>query len=217
MSRDRWRSELRIRDQHPEHRVRDAPLEAAQIRWLLPRLGTWAGFGGLLAGTAIPILLRNLHVPPQTLMWASGIPWLIAGWLVRSDYASRAPAKRRQSSNGQQGHLQQLFTIPLVRWMTIGSAGITWTGLLLQYESRVALQATSWEPQKITLVMCVLLAVSNVGGIATQALVTTPVLEHFGVGLALAILPAALWGWWALTRPGARSLFRSEMAAGRSP
>jgi HEAT repeat protein len=41
--------------------------------------------------------------------------------------------------------------------------------------------------------MCVLLAVSNVGGIATQALVTTPVLEHFGVGLALAILPAALW------------------------
>ena len=30
-------------------------------------------------------------------------------------------------------------------------------------------------------------------GIATQALVTTPVLEHFGVGLALAILPAALW------------------------
>lgn len=170
-----------------------APLEAAQIRWLLPRLGTWAGFGGLLAGTAIPILLRNLHVPPQTLMWASGVSWLIAGWLVRSDYASRAPAKRRQSSNGQQGHLQQLFSIPLVRWMTIGSAGITWTGLLLQYESRVALQATSWEPQKITLVMCVLLAVSNVGGIATQALVTTPVLEHFGVGLALAILPAALW------------------------
>ena len=40
--------------------------------------------------------------------------------------------------------------------------------------------------------MCVLLAVSNVGGIAT-VLVTTPVLEHFGVGLGLAILPAALW------------------------
>lgn len=169
-----------------------APLEAAQIRWLLPRLGTWAGLGGLIAGTAIPVLLRNLHVPPHTLMWASGLAWLIAGWLVRSDYASRAPAKRRQST-GQQSHLQQLFSLPLVRWMTIASAGITWTGLLLQYESRVALQATAWESQKITLVMCILLAVSNVGGIATQALVTTPVLEHFGVGLALAILPAALW------------------------
>ncbi len=169
-----------------------APLEAAQIRWLLPRLGTWAGFGGLLAGTIVPILLRNLHVPPQALMWTSGLSWLIAGWLVRSDYASRAPAKRRQSNN-QQNHFQQLFSIPLVRWMTIGSAGITWTGLLLQYESRVALQATDWPSQQITLVMCVLLALSNVGGIATQGLVTTPVLEHFGVGLALAILPAALW------------------------
>lgn len=168
-----------------------APLEAAQIRWLLPRLGTWAGFGGLLAGTAIPVLLSSLHVPPQTLMWASGLSWLIAGWLVRADYASRAPAKRRQSS--QQSHLQQLFSIPLVRWMTIASAGITWTGLLLQYESRVALRGTSWDSQKITLIMCILLAISNVGGIATQALVTTPVLEHFGVGLALAILPAALW------------------------
>jgi len=169
-----------------------APLEAAQIRWLLPRLGTWAGLGGLIAGTAIPLLLRNLRIPPQILIWASGVAWVLAGWLVRSDYASRAPAKRRQSGS-QQSHLQQLFSLPLVRWMTVGSAGITWTGLLLQYESRVALQATLWEPQKITLIMCILLAISNVGGIATQALVTTPVLEHFGVGLALAILPAALW------------------------
>ena len=170
-----------------------APLEAAQIRWLLPRLGTWAGLGGLLAGTLIPLLLRNLHVKPQVLMWASGLFWLAAGFLVRSDYAARTPAKRRQSSANQQSNLKSLFAIPLVRWMTLGSAGIIWTGLLLQYESRVSLQQTAWEPQTITLVMCVLLAVSNVGGIATQVLVTTPVLEHFGVGLGLAILPAALW------------------------
>ncbi|HNN95249.1 MAG TPA: cyclic nucleotide-binding domain-containing protein [Pseudomonadota bacterium] len=170
-----------------------APLEAAQIRWLLPRLGTWAGVGGLLAGTIIPVLLRNLHVKPQFLMWASGLFWLAAGFLVRTDYAARTPAKRRQSSSTQQSNLKNLFTIPLVRWMTLGSAGIIWTGLLLQYESRVSLQQTAWEPQTITLVMCVLLAVSNVGGIATQVLVTTPVLEHFGVGLGLAILPAALW------------------------
>ena len=165
-----------------------APLEAAQIRWLLPRLGTYAGLGGLLAGSAITLVLRQPS-KPEHLIWVSGVAWLIAGMLVRTDYAARVPAKRR--GTGQQSHFRQLFSIPLVRWMTIGTAGIVWTGLLLQYETRVAMKS-AWAPSQIAFVMCIVLAVSSVGGIATQALLTTPVLERWGVGLALAILPALL-------------------------
>ena len=165
-----------------------APLEAAQIRWLLPRLGTYAGLGGLLAGSAITLVLRQPS-KPEHLIWVSGVAWLIAGMLVRTDYAARVPAKRRGAA--QQSHFRQLFSIPLVRWMTIGTAGIVWTGLLLQYETRVAMKS-AWAPSQIAFVMCIVLAVSSVGGIATQALLTTPVLERWGVGLALAILPALL-------------------------
>jgi hypothetical protein len=171
-----------------------APLEAAQIRWLLPRLGTYAGLGGLLAGTAITVVLRQAS-KPEHLIWVSGIAWLAAGMLVRIDYAARAPAKRRGAT--QQSRLRHLFAIPLVRWMTIGTAGIVWTGLLLQYETRVAMQS-AWEPSQIAFVMSIVLAVSSVAGIATQALLTTPVLERWGVGLAMAILPALLMSCMAV-------------------
>ena len=167
-----------------------APLEASQIRWLLPRLGTYAGLGGLVAGTALQIALRRL-AHPQILVWCSAAAWFIASMLVRSDYAARAPAKRRGGGAGQQSHLRQLFSIPLVRWMTVGSAGIIWTGLLLQYETRVALQA-AFQPATIASVTGILLAFSSVSGIAVQAMVTTPVLDRWGVGLALAILPMSL-------------------------
>src|SRR5215217_5317392 len=56
VSRDRLRSELRIRDQHPEHRVRDAPLEAAHrlparlaLRQLLPMIRPAARIAASLA------------------------------------------------------------------------------------------------------------------------------------------------------------------------
>ena len=165
-----------------------APLEASQIRWLLPRLGSWAGAGGLVAGLGITAVFRSLSAP-QVLIWVSGAAWLIAAMLVRKDYAPRQQSRRRGTS--QQSHLRQLFAIPLVRWMLIGTAGIIWTGLLLQYESRVAMQS-AWQPSQITQVMSILLALSSISGIFTQALVTTPVLERWGVGLALAILPASL-------------------------
>ncbi|MFO0575948.1 MAG: cyclic nucleotide-binding domain-containing protein [Polyangia bacterium] len=166
-----------------------APLEASQIRWLLPRLGTWSGIGGLLAGSVVPIILRKVN-HPQWLLWLSAVAWFLAAVLVRTDYAARAPAKRR-SGSGQESNLQQLVTIPLVRWMVIGTAGIIWTGLLIQYETRVALRS-AWDPGRIALVMSILLATTSVGGIATQAWVTTPVLDRWGVGLALAILPISV-------------------------
>src|SRR5215218_1443605 len=56
VSRDRLRSELRIRDQHPEHRVRDAPLEAAHrlparlaLRQLFPMIRSAARIAASLA------------------------------------------------------------------------------------------------------------------------------------------------------------------------
>lgn len=172
-----------------------APLEASQIRWLLPRLGTWSGVGGLLAGSVVPVILRNVN-HPQWLLWLSALAWFGAALLVRTDYAARAPAKRRGGS-GQESNLRQLVTIPLVRWMVIGTAGIIWTGLLIQYEYKAALGSV-WNSTRITLVMSILLATTSIGGIATQAWVTTPVLDRWGVGLALAILPISVGSCLAL-------------------
>ena len=167
-----------------------APLEAAQIRWLLPRLGAWGSIGGLIAGTVVPIALKYLKMRSHWLIWISALAWLLASVLVRMDYAARAPAKRRSSLN-QQSHLRQIFTVPLVRWMILGTAGIIWTGALVQYESNAAMK-DAWPQETINSITSVLLAVASIGGFATQTLVTTPVLERWGVGLALAILPATI-------------------------
>ena len=75
--------------------------------------------------------------------------------------------------------------------MILGTAGIIWTGALVQYESNAAMK-DAWPQETINSVTSVLLAVASIGGFATQTLVTTPVLERWGVGLALAILPATI-------------------------
>lgn len=167
-----------------------APLEAAQIRWLLPRLGAWGSIGGLIAGAIIPLTLNTLKLKSHWLIWGSALAWLWASLLVRMDYAARAPAKRRSGLN-QQSHLRQIFTVPLVRWMILGTAGIIWTGALVQYESNAAMK-DAWPQETINSITSVLLAVASIGGFATQTLLTTPVLERWGVGLALAILPASI-------------------------
>lgn len=167
-----------------------APLEAAQIRWLLPRLGAWGSIGGLIAGALIPIALNTLNLKSHWLIWVSALSWFWASLLVRMDYAARAPAKRRSGLN-QQNHMRQIFTVPLVRWMILGTAGIIWTGALVQYESSAAMK-DAWPQETINSITSVMLAVASIGGFATQTLLTTPVLERWGVGLALAILPASI-------------------------
>ena len=147
-----------------------APLEAAQIRWLLPRLGAWGSIGGLVAGTLIPITLKFVKLKSHWLIWVSALAWLVASALVRMDYAARAPAKRRSTVN-QQSHLRQIFTVPLVRWMILGTAGIIWTGALVQYESNAAMQ-DAWPQETINSITSVMLAVASIGGFATQTLVT---------------------------------------------
>ena len=61
----------------------------------------------------------------------------------------------------------------------------------VQYESNAAMK-DAWPQETINSITSVLLAVASIGGFATQTLVTTPVLERWGVGLALAILPATI-------------------------
>lgn len=160
-----------------------APLDAAQIRRLMPRLGTWAGVGGLLAGAVIPLWLRRMH-HPQALVILSALAWGAAALLVRGGHVLRAPTRGRHEAAG----LRQIWRLPLFRWMAVGTGGILWMGLLVQYETRVALQQ-QLSPSAIAQTMGGLMAVTSVTGIAVQGLLTTPILERWGVGLALAVLP----------------------------
>jgi hypothetical protein len=122
----------------------------------------------LSLGRSFPSRLKYLKMSSHWLIWISALAWLLASVLVRMDYAARAPAKRRSSVN-QQSHLRQIFTVPLVRWMILGTAGIIWTGALVQYESNAAMK-DAWPQETINSVTSVLLAVASIGGFATQTL-----------------------------------------------
>jgi hypothetical protein len=161
-----------------------APLDSGGLRKVMPRLGAWAGVGGLCAGLVIPIALRK--APPQYLLPVSALVWLAAAFLV--DPKHTPISKRARPRPQLRG---TLFSLPLVRWMAVSAAGAAWLGLLIQFQNRVALQHTL-KPAEIASFMAVLLAVSSITGIAVQAFVATPVLEKWGVGVALAILPIAL-------------------------
>jgi hypothetical protein len=166
-----------------------APLDAAGLRRVLPRLGAWAGVGGLCAGILIPAV----NMPPQNLLPLSAIAWLLAAVLV---VTTHVPLHRA----GRRTHMTGLGRLPLVRWMALSAAGSAWLTLLIQFNNRMALQH-SLSPSRIASFMAVLLAISSVVGIAVQALAATWVLERWGVSVALAILPLALLAllgsyWW---------------------
>ena len=165
-----------------------APLDSAGLRTLMPRLGAWAGLGGLL----IPAVLRRLPLP-QLLIWVSAAVWLVAVFLVDSTHAPKSRRARMRVMTSRE-----LVQFPLARWMALATGGAMWLGLAVQYQTRVALQSTLSSTQ-IAQTMGLLLAIASVGGIAVQAFVTRPVLERWGVSVALAVLPmivAALLGMY---------------------
>lgn len=162
-----------------------APLQPSQMRRILPRLGIYSGAGGLLPMFLMPLMRRV--GPPQLLVWVAAAAWLLAAFLVRTDYAPRT----RRSGRAAPAGLAQVLRLPLTRWMVLGTAGIIWMGLALQFKLReIMLERMS--PATIAQTMAILLAISSVIGIAVQAGLTTRILERWGVGLALAILPLAV-------------------------
>lgn len=161
-----------------------APLDAAGLRTVLPRLGAYAGLGGLVAGGLVPLVLRRGAVLPQALLPIGALVWILAALLVRSDHVPEARPRRRDVALGSAP-----WRLPLVRWLVLSTAGASWLALLIQFQNRVALQHTL-PPAEITSFMAALLAISSVLGVGVQALFTGRVLERWGVGVALGILPA---------------------------
>ncbi|MCS6915035.1 MAG: cyclic nucleotide-binding domain-containing protein [Myxococcales bacterium] len=162
-----------------------APMEASVIRRLLPRLGVWAGAGGLLAGGLIPLVQQQTG-SPQGLIPLSAGGWFLAALLVQGRHRPDCRRAYRRVVG-----LRQVLRLPLLRWLAVGACGIIWMGLLLQYETRVALQQHLTPPQ-IAHAMGFILASTSMVGIFVQGLLTTPILERWGVGLALAILPLSV-------------------------
>lgn len=177
-----------------------APLDSNGLRTVLPRLGAYAGLGGLVAGATVPLVLRRGAVVPQSLLPVAAFAWMLAALLVRSDHVAQTKAGRaRVGLNGAP------WRLPLVRWLVLSTAGASWLALLIQFQNRVALQH-ALPPAQITSFMAQLLAVSSVLGVGVQALLTGRVLERWGVGVALGILPALalfLMGayWWVPVLP----------------
>lgn len=164
-----------------------APLGAQEARRLLPRLGTWAGVGGLCAGGVVPLLAS---AGPAALVGLSAGLWLGAAGLVRP---GPTPALLRGRRALRAGGLRQLWTVPLLRWLVLATVLLIWTGLLVQLQTRLTLQRTQ-APAQIAQTMGLLLALASVAGIFAQGVIATPVLERWGVGPALGILPAAVAG-----------------------
>ncbi len=72
-----------------------APLEPSRLRTVLPRLGVYAGLGGLAGSLAIRAVLA--FAPPQALLALATVAWLAAALLVRADpsTANRRAHRRR--------------------------------------------------------------------------------------------------------------------------
>lgn len=163
-----------------------APIDPAGARRLLPRLNAYASVGAVLAGLALPIALRG--ATPQALLVPAAALWLAALPLVRTLATPPVPRSRRART---AAGLAELARRPLARWMAIGTAGVLWMALAVQFETRVALQA-NLDAAGIAGAMGRLLAVAAVAGLATQVLLTRPLLERWGIGAALAALPVSL-------------------------
>src|SRR5262249_8455071 len=150
--------------------------------------GTFGGLGGLCAGALVPLVLRVAH-HPQVLIFLSALAFAAAATLVRS---AHVPAESRvRSRRAPAAGMGQALRAPLLRWLALASACLLWSGLLVQYETRVVLQRT-FSAAAIANTMGVLLAVASMAGVVTQALLTGPLLERFGVGVALAVLPVTM-------------------------
>jgi len=162
------------------------PIDPAEARRLLPRLNAYASVGAMLAGIALPLALRG--VTPQGLLVPSAALWLLALPLVRTMEAR--PVGRSSRGRASAG-LAELARRPLARWMALGTAGVLWMALAVQFETRVALQA-NLDAAGIAGAMGRLFAIAALAGLATQALLTRPLLERWGIGAALAALPVSL-------------------------
>jgi hypothetical protein len=114
-----------------------APLTPSQVRRWMPRLDVWAGVGGLLAGGMMPLLVRVSS--PTLALGLASLSWGAMALLVRSDPVSSGDSRprRRDRTIGGVGW-RTLARSPVARWMMVGSAGVLWVAILIQYETRGA-------------------------------------------------------------------------------